>query len=350
LITVAAALPSVRAAAQWLNYPTPGTPRTADGQPDLSGPIPRTVDGKPDLSGLWGMNGGVYSLNIAADLGPQDIKPRAAALFREHAVNLQKDDPYLRCLPQGPRINLFTPLLEKIIQTPLLIGILMEDLTFRQIFLDGRQLPKDPNPTFMGYSVGHWKGDTLEVDSAGFNDRTWLDLGGHTHSEALHIRERFHRRDFGHMDIEETLDDPESFQKSFTVTIRAELVPDTDLLEYVCAENEKDRQHLVGKLGDADTLRANVAPDVLAKYVGAYEFSFEGSTIRIAFNVRMSGGELFFDIEGKGKFPLIPLSETAFSAAGERIEFFEDERGVVTHFVRIATEGDLKYVRRPDPQ
>jgi hypothetical protein len=119
-----------------------------------------------------------------------------------------------------------------------------ESGTYRQIYTDGRKLPVDPQPAWMGYSVGRWEGDTLVVDSAGFNDKGWLDASGHPQSEELRIRERFHRRDFAHMDLELTIDDPKMYTKAFTVRATERLIPDSDVLEYACAENEKDRVHL----------------------------------------------------------------------------------------------------------
>jgi hypothetical protein len=239
--------------------------------------------------------------------------------------------------------------MNKIIQTPALIAILSEDLTYRQIFLDGRELPKDPSPSFMGYSVGHWDGDALVVETAGFKDITWLDFNGHPHSEALRITERFRRRDFGHMDIEMTISDPPIYSRPWTITVKADLVPDTEILEYVCAENEKDRRHLVGSASDDKKYEVKVALEILAQYVGAYEFVFpENPTTIIVSNVTLSGGQLFIDTEGKDKVPMIPLSETMFSVLGDRVRFERDEHGVVTHFVGLAAEGDLKSIRKPD--
>jgi hypothetical protein len=239
--------------------------------------------------------------------------------------------------------------MEKFIQTPGVIAMLIEDLSYRQIFLDGRELPKDPEPSFMGYSVGHWDGDTLVVESTGFKDRRWLDMAGHPHTEALRITERFHRRDFGHMEIAETIDDPNVFNKPFTITIKAEIVPDTEILEYVCAENEKDHAHLVGTASDSKPAAVTVAPELLAKYAGSYEFAIpENPTVLITYNVTMSGGALFMDTEGKDRTPLIPVSETVFYLLDARIEFVKDAQGVVTHFNRTWAEGDLKYMRKPD--
>jgi hypothetical protein len=324
-------------------------PRTPDGKPNLSAPAPRTAYGKPDLSGLWGMNPGPYA-NIATDLKPEDVQPWADALVKQRAGTFGRDDPSAsQCLPQGPRANLDAPAMEKFIQTPGVIAILIEDLSYRQIFLDGRELPKDPDPSFMGYSVGHWDGDTLVVESTGFKDRTWLDMAGHPHTEALRITERFRRRDFGHMEITETIDDPKAFNKPFTITIKAEIVPDTEVLEYVCAENEKDHRHLVGTVSDSKPPAVTVASEVLARYVGSYEFAFpENPTVPATYNVTMSGGALFMDTEGKGETPLIPVSETVFYLRAARIEFVKDDRGAVTHFTRTWAEGDLKYMRKPD--
>ena len=334
--------------AQWLNRPTAGMPRTPDGKPNLSAPAPRTTDGKPDLSGLWGMNSGPYSRNIATDLKPEDVQPWADALLKQRMQTFGRDNPsLLQCLPLGPMSNRFDPQMKKFIQTPSLIAILIEDLTYRQIFLDGRELSKDPDPSFMGYSVGRWEGDTLVVETTGFKDKTWLDLAGHPHTEALRVTERFRRRDFGHMEISEAIDDPGAFNKPFTIAIKAEIVPDTEILEYVCAENEKDRQHLVGTVFDAKPAAVKITPEVLAQYVGAYEFAYpETPSVFRSQNISISAGTLFFDVEGKNKSPLIPVSDTGFFLGPTRIEFVKNERGVVTHFTTAAAEGDLKSIRK----
>jgi hypothetical protein len=340
LLSAVSALP-----AQWLNQRTPGIPRTPDGKPNLSAPAPRTPGGKPDLSGVWSFDGIKYVFNAVRDLKPGDTQPWADALFQQRAVDLGKDDPSdIHCLPQGPRANLY-PLPEKIVQTPNLIVMLMEDLTYRQIFLDGRELPKDPNPSFMGYSVGHWDGDTLVVESAGFNDRLWLDLAGHPFTEAMQITERFQRTDFGHMQIEETISDPKTYIKPIVLHLNANFFPDTDLLEYVCPENERDGsgKHLVGKATDDQPGPVRLAPEALAKYVGTYDFRTpESPNVPVLIHVTLSDGQLFFDLYGA---PLIPLSETAFSGG---VTFFTDSKGVVTHLTVQAPEGDLRAVRLRD--
>ena len=205
--------------AQWLKYPTPGIPRNADGKPNLAAPAPRTADGKPDLSGIWQRSSLKYERNVAADLKPGEIQPWAESLVRQRAEDLQKDSPGIQCLPWGPADNT-SARRSKIIQNPGVIVMLNEDLTYRQILLDGRRLETDPFPSWMGHSVGRWEGDTLIVDSNGFNDRSWLDHDGHPHSEALRISERYRRVDFGHMNIEVTLDDPQVYAHPWTVSLR----------------------------------------------------------------------------------------------------------------------------------
>lgn len=264
------------ASAQWLNYPTSGTPRTKDGKPNLSAPAPRASNSKPDLSGVWQVEPPApgemerkvgdlgtfvvpgddprtfspYFFNILADFKPEDapIRPEAAAVFGRHAKAFGKDSPGSHCLPMGvPNTELIAAPF-KIIQTAGVLVMLLEvDNSHRQIYTDGRPLPADPQPSWQGYSIGKWEGDTLVVDSAGFNDKSWLDAIGHTHSEALRVQERYRRRDFGHMEMQVTIDDPKTFTKPFTFKVNQLLIPDSDILETVCTENEQDRAHLADK-------------------------------------------------------------------------------------------------------
>jgi hypothetical protein len=261
---------------QWVNFPSPGTPRTRDGKPNLSAPAPRAANGKPDLSGLWhvtptpveemkrlfgaelinaadavsvpGMELDTiskYAIDILQDFKPEDspMRPEAAKLFALRAQGKVRD-PGVDCLPLGIPISSLVSEVHKIIQTPGLIVVLLEvDNAHRQIYTDGRKLPQDPQPSWLGYSVGKWNGDTLVVDTVGFNDKAWLDVLGHPRSEAMHLTERYHRRDFGHLDVDMTFDDPKMYTKPFTIKVTHQLIPDSDILEYFCAENEKDRTH-----------------------------------------------------------------------------------------------------------
>src|SRR6266513_5175715 len=309
----AAAAPG--AAAQWLNHPTPGIPRTPDGKPNLAAPVPRAPDGKPDLSGLWLKISPKYSRNVAADLKPEDIQPWAQALVDQRREDLGRDYMNVRCVPLGPgyvtAADSTGAEMVKIVQTPGLILILNPDLTYRQIFLDGRSLESAPNPSWMGYSVGHWDKDTLVVESFGFNDRSWLDHDGHPHSEALRMTERYRRSDFGHMQIEITLNDPQVYARPWTVALSAVLMPDTDLLEAVCNENHNSLAHWVGKASDEKKSEVKVAPEILAKYAGTYEeLDLWGNRPHPAIiEVTVSGGALFAELKGREKVPLVAQSE-----------------------------------------
>ena len=266
---------SSAAGAQWLNFPTPGTPRTHDGKPNLSAPAPRT-DGKPDLSGVWmheittvaevkrlfgelfddaiktnspGMEIGTqhkYGFNILIDFksGESPLLPAGAAVMRQRAANA---NPARVCsgITGIPLAGLLSEPI-KIVQAPRLTMVLYEvDNLHRQIYTDGRKLPQEFDyPAFLGYSVGHWERDLFIVETAGFNDRTSLDLMGHPHSESLRMTERFHRRDLGHLDVEMTFDDPPLYSKPFTVKIPHDLLADADIFESFCNENEKDSIHL----------------------------------------------------------------------------------------------------------
>src|SRR5215813_15100993 len=274
LIVVATIGLSAPLTAQWLNQPTPGIPRTADGKPDLTAPAPRTPDGKPDLSGLWNRISPKYHRNIAADLKPEEIQSWAQALVEQRREDLGRDYMNVQCVPLGPgyvtAADITGAEMMKIVQTPGLIVILNPDLTYRQIFLDGRALEVAPNPNWMGYSVGHWEGDTLVVESFGFNDRTWLDHDGHPHTEKLRMTERYRRRNFGNLELEVTLSDPGAYTRPWTVAVRAELAPDTEMIEYVCNEKNVGLEHWVGKASDERKNEVKAAPESLAKYVGVY--------------------------------------------------------------------------------
>jgi len=351
-VAVAVLLFGSSLSAQWLSEPARGIPRLPDGKPNLSARAPRTADGKPDVSGVWltPLHPG-YVANVATDLEPSDVQSWAARLFDERMNELGKDDPgTIGCLPFGPRAITGGGQAgrAKIVQTPGMILVLFEDLAYRQIFMDGRALPTNPSPSWMGYSVGHWEGDDLVVESSGFNDRTWLDYGGHPHTESLQITERYRRTDFGHMQRQMTLRDPGAFNRPITISAEMTLTPDTDLLEYVCAETPQDTFHLVGRSTEEKSVR--VAPAILAKYVGVYEFE-DATTFGIrTVNVTASDGQLFADFNGKGKMPLMPLSETMFSPRLlGTYEFVLDARGVVTHLMAHGIEGSIKATRRPDP-
>jgi hypothetical protein len=332
LLVVAVAL-SAPASAQWLNQPTAGLPRTPDGKPNLAAPAPRTADGKPDLSGLWTKISPKYSRNIAADLKRDEVHPWARALVDERRENLGKEYMNVKCVPLGPgyvtAADSTGAEMMKIVQTPALILILNPDLTYRQIFLDGRTLEEAPNPSWMGYSVGRWEGDTLVVDSFGFNDRTWLDHDGHPHTEALRVTERYRRRDVGNLDVEVTFTDPGTYARPFTVAVRAELAADTEILEWVCNEGRSGLEHWVGKASDERKNEVKVAPEILSKYVGTYEElqPYWRAAQRIV-QISVEDGRLVANMDGRGNVPLIATSDAAFTGLyGLGVEFIEGGAG-----------------------
>jgi hypothetical protein len=253
---------SVRA--QWLNQLVAGAPRTPDGKINMTGPVP-LLNGKPDLSGIWQVQaeprppGGLFGLgespnsryfrDILSDFKPDErpLTPAGAELLRKHgqpgALN-----PTLNCLPDGVPHGDLLPEPFKIIHSPGVIVMLFEvETTFRQIFTDGRKPPADPSPTWQGYSVGRWEGDALVIETAGFNDFGWLDARGTGHSMDMGVEERFRRRDYGHLDLTITITDPQTFTRPITFSVVEQLLPDTDLFEHYCLENEKDDPHFPGR-------------------------------------------------------------------------------------------------------
>jgi hypothetical protein len=242
--------------AQWINQRTPGVPRLADGKPNLKAPAPRTADGKPDLSGIWYLHfdacgpfgcadyqPGPEFLNFGAKLpGGLPYLPWAAALVKERQAAFAKDDPIGICRPGGLfRFHTFPPP-RKVVQLPGLVVILSErDVTYRQIFVDGRALPSDPDPTWNGYSVGRWEGEALVVETNGLRDGTWIDRAGSPLTDAARVTERFRRPSFGQLLIDVTVNDPKAYSRPWTVTLTQDIAVDTELLDYHCTDNEKSR-------------------------------------------------------------------------------------------------------------
>jgi hypothetical protein len=252
------------AAAQWLNRPTPGVPRKADGKVDMTAPAPRMADGKPDLSGIWATaepNRGPQASarageersddkniaasrqmrNIGIDLpGGLPYQPWQLPIVKERTDNEAIDDPHIRCLPDNFLRAYGLPHLLKFVHSPQLLVVLNEmNAGYRQVFTDGRPLPKDPTPSWQGYSSAKWSGDTLVIDTIGLRDDTWIDWNGSALTEAAKVREEIRRPDFGHLDITVTVDDPKAYTKPWTVTLRQRIVVDAELIDEICLENEK---------------------------------------------------------------------------------------------------------------
>jgi hypothetical protein len=329
------------AEAQWLNHPTPGIPRTPDGKPNLTASAPRTSDGKPDFSGVW--------------TGPErrptpdarDVQPWAKELAQRRAQDYFKERPMFQCLPSGPETfgqSTGGGVWKQIVQTPRMIVILNDDLTYRRIFMDGRTLEAAPIPSWMGYSVGRWEGETLVVDSIGFNDRTWLNARGLPHSEALRINERYRRRDFGHLQIDVTFTDPLTLTKPIGFSVSMELAADTEMLERVCETSSND---WAGKAPDVQTPTVSVAPDILASYVGVYSgiWAERPRTVKVS----LSAGKLVATInDATEPIPLVARSDTLFeSSDGLGYEFGRDASGPATHVDEIHVTGNYRLARQP---
>jgi hypothetical protein len=251
LVVAAVLLSGSFVLAQWDPFPMKNVPRLPNGKVDLQAPARRAADGHPDLQGFWmPVPLTKYLLNLAADMKPEEIPltPAGAALYKERIDNNGKDHPGVRCLPSGIPEKDTIPDGLKIVQTPDLIVFLHDSRTiFRQIFTDGRPLPKNPQPTWQGYSIGRWDGDTLVVDTIGQNGKTWLDMKGLPGTEDLHVVERFTRPAIGRMQIRVTIDDKKAYTRPWDVNMAWTLVPDTDVIESICEENSKDLPHMVGK-------------------------------------------------------------------------------------------------------
>jgi len=337
VVLVAGTMP---AAAQWLDRPWPGIPRTSDGKPNLAAPAPRGPDGKPDLTGLWN--------------GPVPRPPSDAAnaqswvndLVQRHHRDYFRARPSFQCRPSGPEADRWAGW-KRILQTPAAIAILNDNQTYRVVHLDGRALEAEPAPSWMGYSVGRWEGDTLVVESNGYNDKTWLSADGRAHTEALRVTERYRRTDFGHLQIEVTFTDPAAYVKPWGVTANLTLAADTEMLEAVC---ERSSEHWAGSVSDAASTAVTVAPVVLARYVGVYS-GFWLQTWRTV-DISLSGGQLIAKvlvggtIAGDESRPLVPQSQTLFEGLGLGYQFIVDDTGVATDVDEIHISGAWRLSRQ----
>ena len=339
---------TIPAGAQWLDRKTPGIPRTPDGKPNLTAPAPRGPDGKPDLAGVWNAPA------VVARPDPANLQPWVLDLARQHQQEYYKARPYYQCRPSGPEAERFGGW-KRILQTPAAIAILNDDLTYRVIHTDGRELEANPAPSWTGYSVGRWDGDTLVVSSTGFNDKTWVSRYGVSHTGALRITERYRRTDLGHLHVEVAFTDPGASAKPWGFTVDMRLAADTDMLEAVC---EKSSEQWAGSLSDAASVAVSVPPDVLARYVGVYSGIYGGN--KRTYDVTLSGGQLIATIVGEAvegglgaagldegaPRPLVPLSQTVFEGLGLGYQFMVDDKGVATNLVVIHISGPYNYSRQ----
>jgi hypothetical protein len=331
---------TISAEAQWLDRRTPGIPRTQDGKPDLTAPAPRGPDGKPDLTGIW--NGP----NPVARPDPANAQAWVKDVVRQREQDYFRARPYFHCQPSGPESQRFAAW-KRILQTPAALAILNDDLSYRVIHMDGRELEPNPAPSWMGYSVGRWDGDTLVVTSVGFNDKTWLTDAGLPHTEALRVTERYRRPDVGHLEVEVTYTDPATYTKPWGFTAKMALAADTEMLEAVC---EHSSEQWAGNISDAAKSAVIVAPDMLARYVGVYSGVWAGNKRTV--EVSLSGGQLIVKvpggtIPGDDSRPLVPLSQTLFEGLGLGYQFIVDDKGVATDVVEVRISGPYRYPRQP---
>jgi hypothetical protein len=329
---VSLAAAAVPVHAQWLNHLTPNIPRTADGKPDLTAAVPRGGDGHPDLSGVW------TGRPVVIDVPDEALTAASRALIREREENYFKDRPNFQCMPSGPETIVGS---RRIIQTPTLIAIAYETLTYRLIFMDGRKLEADPERTWMAYSVGRWEGDTLVVDSFGFNDRTWLDARGLPHTEALRTTERYQRSNLGQLQVELTVTDPGAFTGAWTATYDLQLQPDTEMVEAVC----EDRTHWLGRLSDVEKTAVTVPPRTLAKYVGVYSglWGTRPRTVR----VRLEDGTLYADGLIGDRIRLIPQSDSTFAGSDGLSFEFDPDGTPAAYMIERHVSGDWRFTRQP---
>ena len=339
LVAVLTIILSGQLAAQWLEHSTAGIPRTPDGKPNLKAPPPRLPDGRPDFSGLWAKESPKYSRNIAADLKPDEIQPWAREVVEQRKEDLGKDGMQVRCLPLGPAYptsgDSTGSEMMRVVQSSQLIVMLNPDLTYRQIWMDGRALEAEPNPSWMGYSVGRWEGDTLVVESNGFHAGTWLDRDGHPHTEQLRLTERYRRPSFGTLEIEATFSDPGAYTRPWTVTVSAEYAPDTEMLEWVCNEGaNRSLVHWIGQVSDDLKNEKKVAPETLARYVGTYieqppfwksvQISGAAQATGRTVQITLEDGRLVGNMDGRGKQGLIAMSEVEFTGLyGLGVQFID---------------------------
>jgi len=345
LILLVSATP---ATAQWLMLPTPGIPRTEGGSPDLSAPAPRATDGRPDLTGLWRPE------QVSSELSDQsNLQPWVRTMIDERQRTYFVDNPRYQCLPSGPE-NLTAGGnsygLRRILQQPTMIAMLYNDGTYREIFMDGRELEPDPLPTWVGYSVGRWDGDTLVVESNGYNDKTWLGRGI-SHTNSLRMTERYHRSDFGRMQVDVTYEDPGALESPLRAVIEMGYAADEVMLETVCNEAYSgERSNWSSEVTEKDETAAEVAPEILAKYVGTYSGTYLRNSVMM--RVTLEGGGLLLQRNNGANQPLIPKSETSFVAGGSGFGlgyvFTVEDDGMATTISEVRVSGAWPFNRVPE--
>lgn len=329
------------AMAQWLGLPATGAPRTDDGAVDMQAPTPKTAWGTTDLSGIWA------ATSVTGDLPESDkFMPWVVDTMNQHADNFFADQPRYNCLPSGPAYltaSAFSTGLRRIVQSPEYIAMLHEDMVHRPIYMDGRQLEENPFPTWMGYSIGYWDEATLVVESNGYNDKTWLDRRGATHTEQLRITERYRRTSFGQIQLDVTYEDPGAFTAPLKVSIQLRHQGDDELLELVCNETDQLGSKWEGSTTAAAAEQVAVPLELLQQYVGTYQGQWLGNIITLEFYLEQ--GELQLTRNGT-EIELYPRSQTAFDASnGFGFIFETDELGRAVSVEEVHVSGGWPFPR-----
>ena len=319
IITALFLLAGPCAEAQWFDWLTPSAPRGAEGRIDAAAPAPKTADGRPDMSGVWVPPDATGTL-----FDSSKIQPWALAVMAEHEKNFYTNDPRFHCMPSGPGAypaGNSTGGFRRLVQHDDFIAILNPDMTYRQVYMDGRPLEAEPLlPTWMGYSTGHWDGDVLVIESNGYNDQTWLTREGLPHTDQLRITERYTREDFGHITLDVTYEDPGTFTETVQASISLVNQPDNGMLETICNESVTGQQHYSGEISQAESELVRVPLATLEKYVGTYKGAWLGRPITVVVSVedgalRLSRSPRYSDTGGNtdtADYRLVAQSDTAF--------------------------------------
>ncbi len=346
-------LVSTTVQAQWFDWSTPTVPRTADGTPDLTAPIPRTLEGLVDMSGVWTPEDARGSL-----FDTSKIQGWALDAMLVHETNFYINDPRFHCLPSGPGsypAGSTTGGQRRLIQHQDYIAILTGEMTYRQVFMDGRQLEAEPLlTTWMGFSTGHWDGDILVIESNGYNAQTWLTREGLPHTEQLRITERYRRLDYGHIELDIIYEDPGTFTETVQATIQLVNQPDSGMLETICNESTTGQQHYSGEISQADTAAVQISLATLQKYVGTYQGTWLGNLITAEITLEDGGIVLtrtprYSDTGGNtnsAKSRLIAQSETAFDCTcGIAFIFNVGADGVANEVMEVHVSGAWPFKR-----
>jgi hypothetical protein len=347
-------LASTTLQAQWLDWKTPVVPRTANGKPNLQAPVPRTREGRVDMSGVWVSDGRA----TGSLFDNSKIQGWALKAMLKQEKNFFINDPRFHCLPSGPGAypaGATAGGQRRMIQHPDFIAILNPEMTYRQVYMDGRKLEDEPAiSTWLGYSAGHWDGDTLVIESNGYNDKTWLTREGLPHTERLRITERYRRIDFGHIELTVTYDDPGTFTEPVQATIHLVNQPDEGMLETICNESAAGQKHYSGEISKSESEKVRVPLATLQKYVGTYQGLWLGNLITAEITLANGGIVLtrtprYSDTGGNtnsARSQLVPRSQTAFDCAcGLGFEFTVGADGVATEVLEVHVSGAWPFKR-----